>query len=168
MIDKNFSIIKTAKMVAYTVKKHKQGYELLKNPKGTSPYEVNMIRKNINIAVDYFDESTTYERLKIDFSSNTPKKNKRVLFTNNLILNDSKTNEKHFVELNPRERNKFQEKTSVKFSTNENFMPIKEFTNLKLKNSPKFDSFINKYLSKNSKGKSFWATLKDNIINKNS
>ena len=46
----------TFKTIAYVLRKKSQGYKLLKNPKGTSPYEVNMIKSDFFVSRDYHDE----------------------------------------------------------------------------------------------------------------
>ena len=47
----------TLKTIAYAVRKKQQGYKLLRNPQGTSPNEVNMIKSNYYIDGIYHDES---------------------------------------------------------------------------------------------------------------
>lgn len=53
----------TLKTIAYAVKKQQQGYKLLKNPAGTSPYEVNMIKSDFYVDRIYHDE--TFHNVKI-------------------------------------------------------------------------------------------------------
>lgn len=52
--------------------KRLEGYQLLKNPKGVSPYQVNMIKNTemINFSLDRF---STYERISKDFTSGQTK-----------------------------------------------------------------------------------------------
>ena len=53
----------TLKTVAYAINKKKQGYKLLKNPQGTSPYEVNMIKSDFYVDRIYHNESFHNVRL---------------------------------------------------------------------------------------------------------
>ncbi|MBQ6516943.1 hypothetical protein IJI31_07175 [bacterium] len=53
----------TLKTVAYAISKKNQGYKLLKNPAGTSPYEVNMIKSDFYVDRIYHNESFHNVRL---------------------------------------------------------------------------------------------------------
>lgn len=53
----------TLKTIAYAVSKKQQGYKLLRNAKGTSPYEVNMIKSDYYVDRIYHDESFHNVRL---------------------------------------------------------------------------------------------------------
>lgn len=57
-------IIEKLNTSLYAIKKHLHGYELLKNPKGTSPDEVNMIKTSYRITELYCDDCYTYTRLQ--------------------------------------------------------------------------------------------------------
>ena len=47
----------TLKTIVYVINKKNQGYKLLKNPAGTSPYEVNMIKSDFFVDRIYHDEN---------------------------------------------------------------------------------------------------------------
>lgn len=66
--------IKSVRVCAYSVLKRLQGYHLLQNPKGSSPYVVNMIKNSEKIAYN-LDRFSSYTRISKDFmTGHTTKK----------------------------------------------------------------------------------------------
>lgn len=73
--------IKKIATTAYAAIKHLQGYKLLKNPKGTNPYEVNMIKYHRGLTKDC-DEVFYYTRIgRTIGSSFLSSKNKHLIST---------------------------------------------------------------------------------------
>ena len=64
--------IKKIKVATVAVIKRFQGYQLLKNPKGTSPYQLNMI-KNFEGITSELDRFSHYDSVTIDYSSEVAK-----------------------------------------------------------------------------------------------
>lgn len=60
------------KATLFAIKKHYYGYQLLRNPKGTSPTTVRLIRKTNYIKEDTLDTFDKYHRITADFSKDTP------------------------------------------------------------------------------------------------
>lgn len=60
--------LKRVQVCTYSVLKRLQGYHLLKNPKGSSPYVVNMIKNTELISYD-LDRFSSYTRISKDFST---------------------------------------------------------------------------------------------------
>lgn len=70
-------IYNSAKLVSYAVSKRLQGYHLLRNPKGSSPLQLSMIKheKEVNLYGDIVDN---YRRLSKDFKNSNPIKKERL------------------------------------------------------------------------------------------
>ncbi len=82
--------INKIRTVGYAVCMRLKGYQLLQNPKGASPYEVNMIKKEHYVnAMDYSD-NCKYTRVRRDFSSNAGKDYTKELDTRHFIDPDTK------------------------------------------------------------------------------
>ena len=64
--------VKKIQVCAYAIGKRIQGYHLLKNPKGTSPYQVNMIKSWEGISYE-LDTFSIYDRVSKDFSADKSK-----------------------------------------------------------------------------------------------
>ena len=62
------------KFYTYAITKRLQGYHLLKNPKGTSAYEVNMIKNSENIGYN-LDRFSSYTRISKNFTTGQTVKN---------------------------------------------------------------------------------------------
>ena len=60
--------LKNIKIYTYAITKRLQGYQLLKNPKGTSAYEVNMIKNSENIGYN-LDRFSSYTRISKNFTT---------------------------------------------------------------------------------------------------
>jgi len=54
----------TINTVAYAIGKRMQGYTLLRNPKGSNPNEVNMMKSSFGIDIYTFDDEFSYTRLQ--------------------------------------------------------------------------------------------------------
>ena len=72
--------VKKINLIAYAGLKHLQGYKILKNPNGTNPYELNMIKYKHGLTVDC-DEVFLYKRINKTFNSFIPKSSNKTLIS---------------------------------------------------------------------------------------
>ena len=83
--------IQKLKIAAYCIAKRVQGYQLLKNPKGTPATTVKVLKYSDSINPDTLDISKSYETISKDFSKyNTPETTKNLDIEKYAFLN-SKT-----------------------------------------------------------------------------
>ena len=78
------TIIKKFEAATYATLKHIQGYQLLRNPKGTNPYEVNMIKYRKCLTPDS-DEVFFYKRINKSFDRMIPKSNNKTMMSTHIF-----------------------------------------------------------------------------------
>ena len=80
--------IKKIATITYATIKHLQGYKLLKNPKGTNPCEVNMIKYRRNLTPEC-DEVFFYTRINRTIGSSFLKSNNKHIISTRIFDTDN-------------------------------------------------------------------------------
>ena len=90
--------IKKIQVITFAIKNRLRGYQLLQNPKGTSPYQVKMIKKysGISYDLDRFDHYYTKSR---DFENPHKKTEEQTLLVTRLMFWKSKNDKKTIKEV---------------------------------------------------------------------
>ena len=85
--------IKKIQVVSFAIRNKMLGYQLLKNPKGSSPYQIKMIktRNLISPELDRYDQYFTKSR---DFSKPKSKTEKQTLLVERYMFWKSKNDKK--------------------------------------------------------------------------
>ena len=76
--------IKKINLITYASLKHLQGYKILKNPNGTNPYELNMIKYRHELTADC-DEVFLYRRIHKTFNGIIPKSSNKTLLSKHIF-----------------------------------------------------------------------------------
>ncbi len=138
------------KLAKYAMQKRKEGFELLKNPKGTPNTELNMIYTSHGSTLDEFHDShTTIDRIKVTFSDGKKEED-------SILLTSTRFREADTKELGTKRNIDYYRFNSKKLTETEKKrfdIPEKDLKNRKKPNWQKgflYDEYYSDYLKKES------------------